>query len=302
MAHDHSHSHAHSHPEKTNILFALAVGLNLAFTAVEAVYAILANSMSLLADAGHNLGDVLGLLLAWGANWLLTRPSSERYSYGYRRTTVLAAVTNALLLVATSALIAYGAVSKLFNPTPVQEMTVIIVASIGILVNTCSALLFFRGQKEDLNIKGAFLHLLGDALISVGVVVTAVIVLYTGWMWIDPVMSLLIVVAILAGTWGLLRDSLILLLDAVPHAINQAAVKHYFESKPEVTAIHDLHIWGLSTREVALTVHLIAPKATFSDEDYYHIHQDLKTQFGIEHATVQIEQGTYPCHLGDACQ
>lgn len=297
------HHHHHPDPKQFNLPFALAVGLNLAFTAIEAFYAIMANSMSLLADAGHNLGDVVGLLLAWGANWLLTKPASERYSYGYRRTTILASIINALLLVATSAIIAYESIIKLFQPEPVSELIVIFVAFIGIMINGGTALLFFKGSQHDLNIKGAFLHLAADALISIGVVITAVVIYYTDWEILDPMIGLGIVLVILLGTWGLLRDSVILLLDAVPHGIQRNEVKAFFKAIPGVTDVHDLHIWGLSTKEIALTVHLIMPDNQLNDKDFSDIQAHLQQTFNIGHTTIQVERGNpnHPCNLGESC-
>jgi len=299
--HSHDHSHGHSHaPQSFNLAFALAAGLNLAFTGVEAVYAILAHSMSLLADAGHNLGDVMGLLLAWGASYLLTKPATERYSYGYKRTTILAAIINALLLVATCAIITYESIAKLIEPAPVNEWMVIIVALIGIFINGGTALLFMKGQ-DDLNIKGAFLHLASDALVSLGVVIAGILILQTGAFWIDPVVGLLIVIIIMAGTWGLLRHSVDLILDAVPHGINRKGVKHYLEQVPGVSRIHDLHIWGLSTNEVALTAHLIVPTGNFSDELYDKINHDLHHDFKISHVTIQVERGDGTCSQANTC-
>lgn len=306
MAHSHSHHH-HDHAtkaaERFNWTFGIAVGLNLLFTIVQATYAIIANSMGLLADAGHNLGDVVGLLLAWGATWLLTKPSSKRYSYGYKRTTILAAITNALLLVGTSALIAYESIVKLLHPEPVSEVIVMVVAAAGIIINGGTSLLFIRGSKGDLNMKGAFLHLAADAVISLGVLITAVLIFYTQKFWLDPLVGLAIVVTILIGTWGLLRDSVNLLMDAVPHNVQEAEVETYFHSIPGVTAVHDLHIWGLSTRETALTAHLVMPTVTLTDEDYYHINHLLKEQFNIDHVTIQVERGSeeHPCRLEALC-
>lgn len=286
MQHDHSHTQINF-----NKAFALAVGLNLAFTLIEALYAVSANSMSLLADAGHNLGDVLGLLFAWIANWLATKGSNEKFSYGFKRTTILAAIINALILVGTSAIIAYESIFKIIHPTKVDELIVIIVALIGVVINGATALLFMRGRKGDLNIKGAFLHLAYDALISVGVVFTGLCILFTGWLLLDPSVGLLIVAVILMGSWGLLRDSVNLILDAVPHNINRGLVENYLKNIEGVEAIHDLHIWGLSTNEAALTCHLIIPTLEFSDEDYRRVYCDMKHKFQIDHITIQIEKG-----------
>jgi cobalt-zinc-cadmium efflux system protein len=306
MTHCHSHHH-HDHSPKSaerfNWTFGIAVGLNLLFTIVQATYAIMANSMGLLADAGHNLGDVVGLLLAWGATWLLTKPSSKRYSYGYKRTTILAAITNALLLVGTSALIAYESIIKLLQPEPVSEVIVMVVAAVGIIINGGTSLLFIRGSKGDLNMKGAFLHLAADALISFGVLISAVLIFYTEKFWLDPLVGLAIVATILMGTWGLLRDSVNLLMDGVPHDIQKSEVEAYFQSIPGVIAVHDLHIWGLSTRETALTAHLVMPVLSLTDADYYHINHLLKEQFNIDHVTIQVEQGSeeHPCRLEAVC-
>ena len=284
----HNHSHAHS----LNKAFAIAVILLLGFTCVEVIYALLANSMSLLADAAHNFGDVLGLVLAWMANWLLSFPARKRYSYGFKRTTIIAALINAFILVATSALIAYQAIYKLFHLNQIDETTVIIVGIIGIIINAGSAFLFMRDAHTDMNIKGAFLHLLADALILFGVVASAIIIKYTQWIWIDPTLSLLIVGIILWGTWGLLRNSLSLILDAIPHHIDHIGVENYLRQLPGVTAVHDLHIWGLSTREVALTAHLVIPESRLSDADYKEINHILHEKFRIDHATLQVETGS----------
>lgn len=297
------HSHAHAVPESFNLAFALAVSLNLLFTLIEAGYAIFAHSMSLLADAGHNLGDVFGLVLAWGASWLLTKSATERYSYGYKRTTIIASIINAFMLVAASAIIAYESIIKLFHPAIVDEKIVIIVATIGILINGSTALLFMRGQKEDLNIKAAYLHLAADALISIGVVIAGVIILLTKQFWVDPIVGLIIVITIVMGTWQLLRQSLDLLLDAVPHHINYTGVNQYLAKLPGVKTVHDLHIWGLSTREVALTAHLVMPEKALSDEEQVKIHHDLKHDFGINHVTIQVEKGSdeHQCQLQESC-
>ena len=301
MAHQHTH-HQHNTPT-FNSAFAIAVILNLGFTLIEALYAVTANSMSLLADAGHNLGDVVGLALAWGASVLVTRGASAKYSYGFKRTTILAAIVNALILVGTSTVIAYESIYKLLNPVTVHELTVIIVAFLGILINGGTAMLFMRGQATDLNIKGAFLHLAYDALISFGVVLTGFAILYTQWHWLDPAVGLIIVVAILAGTWGLLRDSVNLILDAVPHTVEEKAVRRYLCQLPDVAGVHDLHIWGLSTNEIALTAHLIMPDKPLGDEEYQKINYELKEKFNINHVTLQIEKGTSedPCGRANVC-
>lgn len=297
-----SHHHHNDAVRSFNTAFAIAVTLTLGFTFSEAVYGIMANSMSLLADAAHNLGDGLGLILAWIANWLMSFPARKRYSYGYRRTTIIAALVNAFILVATSALIAFQSIYKLFNLSPVNETVVIIVGIIGILINGGCSLLF-RHADHDLNIRGAFWHLFADMLILIGVVVSAVIIKYTGWIWIDPIVGLIIVGIVLWGTLGLLRNSIRLILDAVPHYIDYAGVNQYLTRLPGVEAVHDLHIWGLSTREVALTAHLIMPTSPLTDADYKKINAVLHEKFKINHATIQVEAGSAddPCLRSEVC-
>jgi len=304
MSHPHNHTHHHHHePQSFNYAFAIAVVMNLGFTLFEIVYAFLANSMGLLADAVHNFGDVFGLLLAWGANWLLTLPARKRYSYGFKRTTILASLANAIILTTTSALIAYEALQKLFAMKIVNEHIVIIVALLGIAINGGTALLFRRGAHDDLNIQGAFLHLMGDALIAIGVVFSGLLILLTKHYWIDPLVGLLIVGIILWGTWGLLRDSVRLILDAVPRHIDYQGVEFYLKQLPHVEAVHDLHIWGLSTKEIALTAHLIMPKIPLSDADYRNINKILKEKFRIDHVTLQVETGSdeHPCLRTETC-
>ncbi len=296
MSHDHT-------PASFNKSFAIAVILNLGFTIAQIFYAFVANSMSLMADAMHNFGDVFGLILAWGANWLLTLPPKKRYSYGFKKTTVLAALTNALILVATSALISFESIYKLLNPSIIHAKIVIIVASIGILINGGTALLFMKGAHDDLNIKSAFFHLLADALISFGVVISAILIYFTQWLWVDSAVGLLIVSVILWGTWGLLRDSVRLILDAVPRHIDEASIRRYLQTLPGVHEVHDLHIWGLSTKEIALTAHLIMPKERLSDADFEKMNTHLKKAFRVDHVTIQIEAGSkeHPCKHKDAC-
>lgn len=311
MAHDHSHhhhdhhghGHAHPVPKSFNKAFAVAISLNLIFTILQIIYAYIANSMSLLADATHNFGDVFGLVLAWGANWLHTLPARKRYSYGFKRTTILAALVNALLLVSTSALIVFGSIYKLFHLSEVNGMIVIIISLIGIVINGGTALMFMRDAHDDLNIKGAFLHLLADALISFGVVVAGILILFTHYTWIDPVVGLIIVSIILWGTWGLLRDSVGLILDATPHHIDQSGIENYLKTLPGISAVHDLHIWGLSTKEIALTAHLVSPDGAFTDADFEKINITLKKTFKVDHATLQVETGSveYPCGRSEVC-
>ena len=303
--HDHQHAKGHHHavPQSLNTAFAIAITLTLGYTCAEVIYAFAANSMSLLADAVHNMGDVLGLVLAWVANWLLSFPARKRYSYGFKRTTIIAALANAAILIATSALIAYESIYKLLHLSEINENVVIALGLVGILVNGGSSLLFMRGAHDDINIKGAFLHLLADALILVGVVVGAIIIKYTGLVWIDPVLGLVIVGIVLWGTWGLLRDSISLILDAIPHYIDHVGVKQYLAQLSGVNAVHDLHIWGLSTKEVALTAHLVMPENGLSDADHKKINEHLREKFRINHVTIQVESGSDEdrCHRTEIC-
>ncbi|MDA1302328.1 MAG: cation diffusion facilitator family transporter [Proteobacteria bacterium] len=294
--HDHgSHAHgagAEARFQSINLSFIIAVVANLLFTLFEAGYAMVVNSMSLLADAGHNLSDVLGLLLAWGAAYLVTRKSSDLYSYGYRRTTILAAIINAIVLVFVAGYIAVESMQRLLAAAPVEEIAIMIVAGVGIIINAGTALLFARGSKEDLNLRGAYLHLAYDALISAGVVVGAVILYFTGWLWIDPLIGLLIVIVIVGGTWRLLVDSINLILDAVPQGIDRKEVESYLGSIDGVRQVHDLHIWALSTHENCLTAHLVMPLNTLWDSEtgYGEIGAALKERFQIHHITLQVEK------------
>jgi cobalt-zinc-cadmium efflux system protein len=303
----HGHSHANDHhdhaPRSLNTAFAIAVSITAIYTGAEIIYALTANSMSLLADAMHNLGDVLGLVLSWVANWLLSLPARKRYSYGFKRTTIIAALANAFILVATSALIAYESIYKLIHPQVMNEMIVVVVGLIGIVVNFSCSMLFMSGAKSDLNIRSAFWHLLADALILAGVVLSALVIYYTGWAWVDPVVGIIIVAIVLWGTWGLLRDSLHLILDGIPHYVDHIGVKAYLHNIPGVTAVHDLHIWGLSTREVALTAHLIMPQNPLNDADHKRINNDLHEKFNVNHITLQVEAGSEdnPCARTESC-
>jgi len=289
----HSHSgHVHSHaPASFGSAFAIGVGLNLSFVILEATWGVLSHSLSLLADAGHNLGDVVGLLLAWGSIVLARRVPTERRTYGLRRSTTLAALFNAVLLLMGVGAIAWEAIGRFRNPAPVAGGTMVWVASVGIAVNTASALLFAAGRKSDLNVRGAFLHMAADAAVSLGVVLAGVAILATGWLWLDPAVSLLISVVILGSTSGLLRDSVNLALDAVPRGIDVAEVKKYLEGLAEVCEVHDLHIWGMSTTETAMTAHLVIPDWLPDDCFYRDAARALHDLFGIEHVTLQVENG-----------
>jgi len=287
----HDHSHGVSF-ENINLSFIIAVAANLLFTGIEAVCAVVANSVSLLGDAGHNLSDVLGLLLAWGATYLASKKAGELYSYGYRRTTILAAIINATVLVFAAFYIAFESIEKFLSPSPIAEIPMMIVASIGIAINAGTAMLFVKGRKSDLNLRGAFLHLAYDAVVSAGVVVGAIVIYFTGWLWIDPMVGLLIVFVILAGTWGLLRDSVNLILDAVPQGIDRQAVYQYLQGIAGVSQVHDLHIWAMSTYENCLTAHLVMPENTLwdSEDGYTSIGASLRDKFNIHHVTLQVEK------------
>jgi cobalt-zinc-cadmium efflux system protein len=297
----HAHSHGHNHGGGNyNRAFIISVALNTGFVIIEAVYGLVANSLALLADAGHNLSDVLGLLLAWGASILARRLPTARRTYGLRRSSILAALFNAILLLVASGAIAWEAVQRFLEPSPVSGGTIIGVAAVGIAINTASALMFLSGRERDLNIKGAFLHLVADAAVSVGAVLAGIGIVVTGKLWFDPVVSLIIVVVILVGTWQLLQESLNLVTDAVPAGIEPLAVRTYLSELPGVVGVHDLHIWGMSTTETALTAHLVIPTGYPGDAFLARIAQELHDRFSIEHATVQIETGdpNYPCPLG----
>jgi cobalt-zinc-cadmium efflux system protein len=292
--HGHTHAHRHSHghrPASFDRAFALGIGLNLAYIAAEAAAGLWAGSLALLADAGHNLSDVLGLALAWGAAVLSRRMPSHRYTYGLRSSSILAALANAIILLVVTGGLAWEAMSRFAHPAPVEGGIVAWVAGIGILVNSATALLFLRGRKRDLNIRGAFMHMVADALVSAGVVVAGVAIALTGWMWIDPLVTLAVCVVIVYGTWGLMREAIGLALDAVPEGIDPAAVRAHLASLPGVTAIHDLHIWGMSTTETALTCHLVMPRGHPGDAMLTQVARDLEHRFGIHHATIQIELG-----------
>ena len=297
MAHEHHH-HAHENPGHGRA-FAVGIVLNLGFVAIESVYGVLAHSMALLADAGHNLSDVLALALAWGASILGRRVPSRRFTYGLGSSTILAALVNAMLLMLVVGGIAVEAMQRLLNPVPVATVTVIWVALGGIVINTATALLFLRGREQDLNVRGAFLHMAADAAVSLGVVLAGVAMLYTGWAWLDPAMSLVIAAVIVGGTWGLLRDSANLALHAVPPRIDTTQIRGYFSGLSGVAELHDLHIWGMSTTETALTVHLVMPGGHPSDRFIAEVADELRERFGIGHATIQVETGDalHPCVL-----
>ncbi len=309
MPHDHGHDHAgahghggHSHaPADFGRAFAIGLALNLAYVFGEAGFGLAGHSLALLADAGHNLSDVLGLAGAWGATALGRRLPSARYTYGLRRSSILTALGNAVLLLVVTGGIAWEAIQRLFHPGHPAGLTIVVVALIGIAVNGVTALLFLSGRKNDLNIRGVFLHMAADALVSAGTAAAGLVILLTGYSLVDPLVSLAISVVIVAGTWSLLRDSLNLSLDAVPEGIDLAAVEAYLRGLPGVVAIHDLHIWGYSTSDTALTAHLVSDEVE-SSALLPRIAEDMRHRFGIGHATIQLESAEVAaaCHLRPA--
>ena len=287
-----SHLHDHCHGKSDyNSAFALGVALNVGFVAVEVVCGIWAQSVALLADAGHNLSDVLGLALAWGAARLSTVGPNERRTYGLRRTSILAALINALLLLMATGGITWEALRRFAEPAPVAGSTIMIVAAIGAVINGGTALLFLSGRHHDLNLRGAFLHMSADAAVSLGVVICGLLIRWKGWVWIDPLASLLIVAVILVSTFGLLFESINLALDAVPKGIDPVAVRDYLRGLSGIADVHDLHIWAMSTTETALTAHLVKPDGRIDDAFLAEVERVLHDRFGIMHPTIQFEQG-----------
>lgn len=293
-SHDHpSHSgasHAHHLPSTYGKAFAIGISLNIVYVFAQVLFGLAAHSLALLADAGHNLGDVMGLAMAWGAGVLARRQPTSRYTYGMRRSTILAALANAVLLLVAVGGITWEAIRRFGEPEKVAGMTVICVAAVGVVINGITAMLFVSGKKDDLNIKGAFMHMAADAAVSVGVVVAGVVILLSGWWWLDPIVSLLINAVVIWGTWGLLRDSFDMTMDAVPTSVDFPSVQNYFRSLPGVIDCHHLHIWPLSTTETALTVHLVKPQAEGDDDLLGTVCIELRTRFGIGHPTIQFER------------
>jgi cobalt-zinc-cadmium efflux system protein len=294
MAHSHDHHH-HEPPADFGRAFAIGIALNLGYVVIEAGFGLATGSMALLADAGHNLSDVLGLALAWGGLCLAARPASPRFTYGLKRSTILAALANGLLLVLACGAIAVEALRRLADPQPVPGTTVMTVAAIGILVNGLTAWLFASGRKGDVNIRGAWLHMIADAGISAAVVVSGFLILRTSQYWIDPALSLIVVAVIVRGTWGLLREATALALDAVPPGIDAAAVASFLHTQPGVTQVHDLHIWPMGSTDTALTAHLVIPAGHPGDAALARLSHDLDHKFGIGHATIQVETGEVDC-------
>lgn len=297
-SHDHGHGHDHTHgpghahaPANFGRAFAIGISLNTALVVAEAVYGYLGNSTALLADAGHNLSDVLGLVVAWGASIAARRAPSGRFTYGFRASTILAALANAVFLLVATGAIGWEAILRLREPEPVASVTVMVVAGIGILINGVTAMLFARGRKDDINIEGAYLHMAADAAVSLGVVVSAALIIWTGWLWLDPVTSLVICLTILWSTASLLRSSIDMSMAAAPEGTDLAAIRAFLLARPGVSAIHDLHVWPISTTETALTCHLVMPGRA-GDAFLMETAQMLKTSFRIGHTTLQIE--THP--------
>jgi cobalt-zinc-cadmium efflux system protein len=297
MSHAHNHrDHAHG---ATNFgtAFAIATALNLALVVAQVIYGLAANSVALLADAGHNFGDALGLVLAWGAYLLGRAAPTERFTYGFRSASILSALINAILLLVATGAIAWEAIQRFGRPEQTNGLTVMIVAAVGIAINGLSAWLLMAGREHDLNIRSAFVHLAADAAVSAGVVIAGAVLLLTGWTWVDPVASLLVSVAIVWGTWGLLWESLHMSMNAVPRGISLVDVRGYLETLPGVAGVHDLHIWAMSTTETALTVHLVCNGGRRGDSFLADAAHELEHRFGIRHATIQIETGELECRL-----
>ena len=311
MGKDHAHDHSHTHHDHRHVLggghapgsfgkaFAIGIALNFAFVLIEASYGYMSNSLALMADAGHNFSDVLGLALAWFAIWLGTHKPSKTYTYGFGHASILAAFFNALLLLVAIGGIVWEAISRIRNPEPVMGSTVIYVAAIGIFINGITAYMFMSGKKSDLNIRGAYLHMLADALVSAGVVVAGFVMKGTGWLWLDPAVSIVISVVILFGTWNLLKDSFKLAIAAVPSTIQSHEIKNYLQNLKGVTAVHDFHVWAMSTTENALTTHIVMPGGHPGDLFLRTAAHELQHDFQIHHATIQIEikDDAVPCPL-----
>lgn len=297
-AHDGGFAHDHG-PMDFGRAFAIAATLNVALVVAQVVFGVLANSVALIADAGHNLGDVLGLLLAWGAHGMARWLPTKRYTYGFRSASILAALFNGIILLVATGAIAWEALRRLTGTSEVAGVTVMVVAAAGIMVNGLSALLLMAGRERDLNIRGAFLHMLGDAAISLGVVLAGAAIVATGWNFIDPLASLAIAVLIVWGTWGLLREAVMMSLYAVPQGVDGIKVESYLRGLPGVSEVHDLHIWAMSTTETAMTAHLVRPGAGLDDHLLHDVCHELEHRFGISHATLQVEAGDteHACRL-----
>jgi cobalt-zinc-cadmium efflux system protein len=302
--HRHSHGGHHHAPTNFNRAFILGMLLNSGFVLTELICGWQANSVALIADAGHNLSDVLGLLMAWVASFLSQRKPSARYTYGWRKLSILAALLNSIFLLVATGGIIWESIQRLQHPSEVTSTIVIAVAAIGVAINTGTALMFMSGRKGDLNIRAAFQHMAADALVSVGVVVAGIGILLTHWLWLDPIISIVISLLIIFGTWGLFKDSLHLAIDGVPSNIDERAIQSYLAECPGVMQIHDLHIWSLSTSETALTAHLVIPSGHPGDSFLATTCKELHDHFQVQHATLQIEVGdvNHPCWLEPKCR
>jgi cobalt-zinc-cadmium efflux system protein len=296
------HHHDHAAPDY-NRAFAIGVVLNVVFVVVEVVYGVLANSLALITDAGHNLSDVMGLLLAWGASYLAAKRPSLRRTYGYSRAPILASMFSGLLLLAAVVLISWEAIRRLFEPSEPVGQTIMIVAGIGVLINSLTAWFFVSGKDHDLNIRGAYLHMAADALVSLGVVISGLVIWKFGLNWFDPLSSLLIAVVIFWSTWHLLKDSLNMAVDTVPRDLDPHAVRQWLSGQPGVAGLHDLHIWPMSTTETALTAHLLMPEPPADDTFLHALASQLQQEFNISHATIQIERSDegHPCRQSKNC-
>ena len=296
MEHHHDHSHGHA-PTSFGAAFAIGTALNVALVLAQFVFGYLSNSLALISDGAHNLSDVVGLIVAWGASWAGQRLPTARRTYGYGRASILASLVNAALLLVATGAIVIEAIRRFAEPQPVESNTVMLVAGIGIVVNAATALMFMRGRAHDLNIESVFAHMAGDAVLSLGVVITAFLIGITGSLWLDPLMSIALAATIFLGSWRLMRDAVNMALDAVPPGIDPAAVHSYLATLPGVTDVHDLHIWAMSTTEIALTVHLVRPDGKADDAFVMGTAHELEHRFRIQHSTIQVEMGDQMCRL-----
>lgn len=296
MGHNHNNS-----VNYYNKAFAIGIALNVGYVIIEFAYGVIYNSMALIADAGHNLSDVLGLMLAWGASRLATKSPSKTMTYGYRKSTILAALMNSIILMVAVGAIAYESIGRFFNPQPISGGNLMIVAGIGVIINTVTALMFMSGSKKDLNIKGAFIHMAADAGISLGVVAAGLLISITSLYWIDPVISLVIVIIITIGTWGLLKESFTMSMDAVPKGINLSEVREFLLNQDDVTKVHDIHIWPLSTTETAFTAHVVRRNKDCNDEFLSNMKKELHDKYEISHVTIQIENSEVDVDCNENC-
>ena len=295
------HNHPHAVPKHITKAFLVGLILNIAFVVIEAIAGLYTHSLSLLADAGHNLSDVASLALVLFANKIAMKQANDKYSFGYKQSTVLVALVNGGILLFALGAVAYEAVIRISNPQTIEGGVVAAIAGVGIVINSISAFLFFRDKEKDLNVKGAYLHMASDAVISLGVVIAGIVIIYTGWFWLDSIVSLILVIVVVIGTWGLLKESLRLTLNGVPTDIDMGEVKNYFLSLRGVSEVHDLHIWAISTTETALTIHLVIPNDILDDVIYKNIRENLHHKFNIAHSTIQIEKNNGQFHCEQKC-